>query len=128
MKKDQIFERISYLVENEAHGNLSEFARMIGVNNQTLRYIVKLHRNYPGYDVICKILQTFVWLSPDWLLFGKGEYRRSQDSSSAGIAPEILLHRIEQLAIENNNLQKENELLRQQKKQNGYSLVAESEP
>ena len=128
MKKDQIFERLSYLVDNEAHGNLSEFARIIGVNNQTVRYIVKLHRNYPSYEVIYKILQTFVWLNPDWLLLGIGDYRRQSDSSNAGISPEVLLRRIEQLAIENNELKKENELLKQQKKQNGYSMVAESQP
>lgn len=30
-------------------------------------------RNKPGFDILDKILQTFDWISAEWLITGKGE-------------------------------------------------------
>lgn len=67
-----IIERIQQIIVHEGL-NVSSFARKIGVGDQTIRGIVIQKRNKPGYDVIAKIIQTFNWISPEWLITGEGE-------------------------------------------------------
>lgn len=57
--------------------NVSSFSRKIGVGDQTIRGIVVLHRNKPGYDVILKIAQTFAWLNLEWLIIGVGDMEKT---------------------------------------------------
>ena len=57
--------------------NVASFARRVGVVDQTIRGIVVQRRNKPGFDLMVKILQTFTWVNPEWLILGVGEMSRS---------------------------------------------------
>jgi hypothetical protein len=76
MEKDEIFDRILYLIDSQADGNIAKFARIIGSGDQTVRSIVKNRRNFPGYEVLLNILNAFEWLSPEWLMQGTGEMKK----------------------------------------------------
>ena len=101
-----IFERIQYLVEKEANGKAEKFGEMIGFSGQAVRYVSNLRRNNPNFKMLVAILETFVWVNPDWLILGRDPMKRSEDEISS-ISPELLLKRIEELAIENNELKRE---------------------
>jgi transcriptional regulator with XRE-family HTH domain len=122
-----ISDRILYLVEKEAGGNAEKFGEMTGFSGQAIRNVSELKRNRPSLDLIKSILQTCVWISPDWLLFGKEPLQREKvDNSSA--PPEWLLKRVEELAIENNDLKKELCRLTNSKKNNDINHVKEHDP
>ncbi len=122
-----ISDRILYLVEKEAGGNAEKFGEMTGFSGQAIRNVSELKRNRPSLDLIKSILQTCVWISPDWLLFGKEPLQREKvDNSSA--PPEWLLRRVEELAIENNDLKKELCRLTNSKKNNDINHVKEHDP
>lgn len=75
-KNMEIIERIQQIIDHEKL-NISSFAKKIGVVDQTIRGIVIQKRNKPGYDLIVKILQTFNWVNPEWLILGKGEIQKA---------------------------------------------------
>ena len=75
-KNMEIIERIQQIIDHE-NLNISSFAKKIGAVDQTIRGIVIQKRNKPGYDLIVKILQTFNWVDPEWLILGKGEIRKA---------------------------------------------------
>ncbi|MDD2961071.1 MAG: hypothetical protein PHR45_03180 [Muribaculaceae bacterium] len=77
-----IIDRIQTIISNEGL-TVSSFARKIGVNDQTIRGIVVQRRNKPGYDLILKIIQTFDWLSSEWLLTGQGEMKKDSPAPVA---------------------------------------------
>ena len=68
----EICDRINKIIEHEGPTTAS-FARKIGVGDQTVRSVVVLKRNKPGYEFILKIAQTFEWLNIEWLITGIGE-------------------------------------------------------
>ena len=68
----EICDRINKIIEHEGLTTAS-FARKIGVGDQTVRSVVVLKRNKPGYEFILKIAQTFEWLNIEWLITGIGE-------------------------------------------------------
>lgn len=67
-----ICDRINQIIEREGLTTAS-FARKIGVGDQTVRSVVVLKRNKPGYDFLLKITQTFEWLNIRWLITGLGD-------------------------------------------------------
>lgn len=67
-----ICDRINQIIEKEGL-TIASFARKIGVGDQTVRSVVILRRNKPGYDFLLKISQTFEWLNINWLITGLGE-------------------------------------------------------
>lgn len=69
MENKNIFERILYVIEKEGL-TIASFSKKIGVGDQTIRSIVSYQRNYPGYEVLLKILQTFEWVDANWLITG----------------------------------------------------------
>lgn len=117
-----IFERIQYLVEKEANGKAEKFGEMIGFSGQAVRYVSNLRRNNPNFKMLVAILETFVWVNPDWLILGRDPIKRCEDEISS-ISPELLLKRIEELAIENNELKKEIVRLGCTKKNNDIPVV-----
>ena len=124
---DNISERIRYLVNIEANGSADKFGLKTGFSGQTIRNVTETKRNRPSLDLVRKILSTFVYVSPDWLLFGKEPLQREKvDNSSA--PPEWLLRRVEELAIENNDLKKELCRLANSKKNNELDHVKEHDP
>ncbi|WP_302995542.1 hypothetical protein, partial [uncultured Muribaculum sp.] len=97
--------------------NVSSFARRIGVGDQTVRGVVVMRRNKPGYDFILKVVKAFDWLDADWLITGEGnmvrDMRRQADQSPITDQVDALMtiirekdERIEQLVRENTLLRR----------------------
>jgi len=125
---NDISERIKYLVNIEADGSADKFGVITGFAGQTIRNVTESKRNKPSLDLVRKILSTFVYVSPDWLLFGKEPMKRDDnppENSASNATPEWLLKRIEELAIENNDLKKEICRLTSSKKNNLQNATAE---
>lgn len=123
-----ISDRIQYLVETETNGSAEKFGEKIGLSGQAVRNMSKLKRSKPNVDVVITILQTFIWINPDWLLLGNEPMHRkdnSPDNNASSTTPEWLLKRIEELAIENNDLKKEICRLTSSKKNNLQNATAE---
>lgn len=67
-----INDRINKIIEHE-NLSIAAFSRKIGVGDQTVRAVCVLKRNKPGFEFLSKIVQTFVWINPFWLLTGEGD-------------------------------------------------------
>ena len=76
----EIVERIQKIMEKEGL-NVASFARKVGVVDQTIRGIVVQRRNKPGFDLIVRILQTFVWANAEWLILGVGEMSKPEQEN-----------------------------------------------
>lgn len=76
----EIVERIQEIMEKEGL-NVASFARRVGVVDQTIRGIVVQRRNKPGFDLIVRILQTFVWVNAEWLILGVGEMSKPEQEN-----------------------------------------------
>ena len=92
----EIIERINKIIEKEGL-TVSSFARKLGVVDQTIRGIVVQRRNKPGFDLIVRILQTFNWLSAEWLILGEGEMEKKEnvpsvDNKSAESLKDLILY------------------------------------
>jgi transcriptional regulator with XRE-family HTH domain len=61
----------------------ARFAELVGVQRSSVSHIIS-GRNKPSLDFLQKILTNFEHISPDWLISGKGPYKRSQSSVKAG--------------------------------------------
>jgi transcriptional regulator with XRE-family HTH domain len=125
---NDISERIRYLVNIEANGSADKFGVKTGFSGQTIRNVTETKRNKPSLDLVRNILSTFVYVNPDWLLFGKEPLKRrdnSPDNNISELTPEWLLKRIEELAIENNDLKKEICRLTSSKKNDLQNATAE---
>lgn len=57
----------------------ARFAELVGVQRSSVSHIIS-GRNKPSLDFLQKILTNFEHISPDWLVSGKGPYKRSQTS------------------------------------------------
>lgn len=69
---NDINERIRILVDYLGL-NINSFSRKIGLDNGvTIGNIVGGRRSKPSYGIIMAILEAFDWVSPVWLLTGKG--------------------------------------------------------
>lgn len=64
-----------------AYTNLSrmEFAGKLNISNAVLSHISS-GRNKAGMELVTGILTQFPEISPDWLLFGKGEMMRMDEN------------------------------------------------
>lgn len=79
--------RILQVMENEGL-TPSKFAEAIGIQRSAMSHIIS-GRNNPSLDVLMKILETFQYVDSDWLLFGKGEMRRSQIAQDSFTQPDL---------------------------------------
>lgn len=77
IKNGTINDRISYVIENQYKGNQKKFAETIGFAPQVVYNIVSGRKSKPSFDVLEAILSSFVDISSDWLLTGKGEMLKS---------------------------------------------------
>lgn len=74
-----IFDRIQYLVDREAAGNVNNFSKRAGINPETIRSALKKRRSFPGYEVLSKILLHYSHINPDWLMLGNEPINRPQN-------------------------------------------------
>lgn len=100
---------------------VSAFARKIGIGDQTVRSVCVLRRNKPGFDFISKLVQTYEWINPSWLLTGQGDMKREPGSMQSSISLKELVDylrerdkKIEGLTAENAVLKYERDCLRRQ--------------
>lgn len=63
--------RINHLIESLGITQ-KEFAQQIGVSPASLSHITS-GRNRPSLEIVTKILSKYHQISPDWLLFGRGD-------------------------------------------------------
>lgn len=72
-------DRIKKLVKESGLNN-GDFADKVGINRASLSHILS-GRNKPSLDFVLKLLEAFPSLKSDWLLFGKGSEKSSEDYS-----------------------------------------------
>ncbi|MFI3322471.1 MAG: helix-turn-helix transcriptional regulator [Rikenellaceae bacterium] len=75
--KERIFEIIQ---QNQL--TAWKFAEMLNVQASSISHILS-GRNKPSFDFIEKVLTKFPKINPDWLILGKGEMYRDDDTSPA---------------------------------------------
>lgn len=85
LRMETIRDRIVKIMEVESL-TASRFAESIGIQRGAMSHILS-GRNNPSLDVITKILAQYVQISPDWLLFGKGDMKRLPDQGNASFKP-----------------------------------------
>ena len=83
-----IINRLQEIITHEGM-NVSSFAKKIGVGDQTIRGIVVQRRNKPSFDILDKVIQTFTWVSAEWLITGKGEMIKRDKPCNTEVAPSI---------------------------------------
>ncbi|MBM6655834.1 helix-turn-helix transcriptional regulator [Bacteroides mediterraneensis] len=84
-----IIERLQKIIEHE-NLSVSAFARKIGVVDQTIRGIVVQKRNKPSFDMLVRILQTFDWLSAEWLIMGKGSMEKTKPTEKTDDSQQLI--------------------------------------
>lgn len=72
-----INDRVVAIIERE-NLTVASFARKLEIGDQTVRSVCVLRRNRPSFEFLSKIIQTFEWLNPRWLLTGEGEMEYQQ--------------------------------------------------
>ena len=71
-----INQRIKEIADKLCGGNMSELARISGVNQPALRDIVGTKQAKPRFEILNKIVDnTTLTINAEWLLTGKGEMR-----------------------------------------------------
>ncbi len=69
-----INERIKEIADKLFDGNISQLARISGVNQPALRDIVGVKQRKPGFEILKQIADcSALQINTDWLLTGKGE-------------------------------------------------------
>ncbi len=133
-----INERISLIIENQANGNQKKFAEKIGFAPQVVYNIVSGRKSKPSFDVLNAILSSFVDISAEWLISGRGKMLKTDTSVSEPrqmadtFIIDKLLNEIKELSAENAVLKREIEELKEEIKNKSnsttYPMVAEPEP
>ncbi|MCM1021395.1 MAG: hypothetical protein NC343_04025 [Muribaculum sp.] len=90
----EISDRINQIMEYEKL-SVAAFARKTGIADQTVRSVCVLCRNKPGFDFLLKIVQTFAWVNPEWLLTGDGNMKKQSDDQIS--SPQDLTQLLEYL-------------------------------
>jgi len=80
-----IFDRIKYLVERESGGNVNNFCKKAGINPETVRSAINYKKSFPSYEVISRILLTYSWVNPDWLILGNEPMQRQDTNNNQNI-------------------------------------------
>lgn len=93
------------------------FEKNVGMSNGSFASQLKNNKTI-GVDKLENILHVYPEINPEWILTGDGEMLRSKNDNCIqdNQSNNFLLYRIEQLAVENNNLKKEIQALKTQKK------------
>lgn len=72
-------DRIAKIIKKEQLTS-QQFAEIIEIQSSTISHILA-GRNLPSFKIISNLLERFPKVSPDWLIFGKGEmYRVSEQT------------------------------------------------
>lgn len=69
-----INQRIETIIRREKL-NQNSFSVLIGHPFQQTRHIIT-GRNKPGYDYLFNVIKTFPHISIEWIMLGKGAYKK----------------------------------------------------
>ncbi len=88
-----------------AYSTLSrlEFASRLGISNAVLSHISS-GRNKAGMDLVLGVLTHFPEIDPEWLLLGKGEMLKKENSSRLQLWKDELFNQIEKMKIAQQDL------------------------
>lgn len=90
----EISDRINQIMEREKL-SVAAFSRLTGIADQTVRSVCVLRRNKPSFDFLLKIVQTYEWVNPEWLLTGNGDMEKQ--SGDAACAPHDIARLVDYL-------------------------------
>lgn len=108
--------RLKKFVESQKI-TVTDFEKSIGVSNG---YVNSISKNI-GIDKICMLLENYPNVNLEWLFTGNGEMFKNgivEMPEVKFVDTNFLLDRIEKLAVRNNELEKELELLKNTPKRN----------
>lgn len=113
---DNIFDRIQYIIDKEGL-NISSFSKNIGVGDQTIRNILKRRESKPGYDVLFKILQRYLWVDARWLITGiESDIPQSDNIIDTGILASDELFYKQLISSQQKTIENLSEVIRDSKK------------
>lgn len=75
-KSNNMQERLQEILTNERL-TPARFAELVGVQRSSVSHILS-GRNKPSLDFLQKTLVNFEHINPDWLISGKGPYKRAK--------------------------------------------------
>lgn len=79
-------DRIAKIIKKE-HLTSQQFAEMVDMQSSTISHILA-GRNLPSFKIISNLLEKFPDISPDWLIFGKGEMLRPKEKALSEVSSE----------------------------------------
>ena len=110
--ENSINKRIKLIAEKLCNGNISELARIIGVNQPALRDVVGAKQVKPGFDILNKIVDNATLnIDAKWLLTGKGNMQLEEIYTAAEPEP-----------VYNLSKKQENKLINELQRLNDMSL------
>lgn len=125
--KEHITKRLTEILNEIFSGNKSAFANAIGQDESRIRSYTHEDPNkraLPSAEFIACVIQN-IEINPEWLLLGIGEMKKDPEINTTNTTQELLLSRVEELAIENDRLKLQIEILSEQKKGAEISVVTE---
>ena len=93
------------MIKKFCKGNDSAFARAIGVTPSVVGNITGVRAGSPSFEVLQKIINAFEYINIEWLLTGKGEMLKNDNSAKSDNADNtLLLSLLERERLENSKL------------------------
>jgi phage repressor protein C with HTH and peptisase S24 domain len=80
-----VSERVKDLYQHFGDGNLSAFARQVGVSAQAIRDLMKGEKGGPSWPVLQNLLQAFPAINTEWLLLGRGEMLKASTPANTSV-------------------------------------------
>lgn len=107
-----VIERIINIKKNEGLTN-EKLSSRTNISVETIKSMFSKKTN-PNLETVQKIYSAFPHYSLEWIICGKGEMIKTENQTTdvKYVDNDFLLDRIEKLAIRNNELEKEIELLK----------------
>lgn len=100
--KTTINQRIKEIADKLCGGNMSQLARVSGVNQPALRDVVGKRQVEPRFETLSKIANNSILnINGDWLLTGKGPMQRDE----IGVLDDVPSKKADSKAIPVYNLQ-----------------------
>lgn len=86
MELPELNKRIKKIIDNQTNGIVKKFAEIVNLPQQTINRLFIIDKRTGKYpvattDILQKISEIYEFISPEWLLTGRGEMLRSGTSS-----------------------------------------------
>lgn len=111
--------RVKQIIDLQTNGNVKKFAESINISQQTINRLFNIDTRTNKYplvttEILISITEMYVHINSYWLLTGNGEMILDEKPKEEVkfVDGNFLLDRLEKLAIENHNLKKDIEQLK----------------